>query len=410
MVMKKKYSILLIVSISLLMVKCQKEINPQNSAISVNSSNEDQKCVYVYPSSDNGVIVLWLSNEGISKKLLITKFNEDGNSEWTNTIPNNSDFFSVSSLKDGGILMVANSLTPKLIKLDKNGLVVFNKAIASPPKNSFTNPIEGENKHIYLTINKEASWWADTTALLEFDENGERITEKTIKIYDNNFLSKNGRTGFIYLNMLFKVDQNQNFYFYGAKYPGFSFQDLFQNPNLYVAQFKYDNTKLIDKKTVILDPDNLYSKNDGGTLNHVITPDNNLLISSMQVEPNNNYKGHLVMVDMNFEVIWKKDISFGLGYTFVNSLSNCPDGNFLICGDCRVSGKGDNQPFAAKISKTGELIWHKIYTTNLYGRFTNGVQTNNGTIFLGGNSTAFGRGLNSQDFLFIRTSKDGVLK
>jgi len=408
--MKANFSVLLIVITSLFMVKCQREVNPDNSAIRVTSSNEDQNCIFIYPSSDNGIIVLSLSREGGSKKLSITKFNEEGNSEWTNNLPNEADFFSISPSKDGGILMVANSLAPKLIKLDKNGSVVFNKVIANPPQNSFTNPIEGENNHIYFTINKVAPWWADTTALLDFDEKGERITNNTIKLYDNNFLPKGGRAGFIHTNMLFKAEKNQTFYFWGAKYPGFTSQDLFQNPNLYVARFEYDNNKLIDKKTVILDPDNIYSNNGGGIFNHVFTPDNNLLICSQQVEPNDNYKGHLVMVDMNFEVIWKKDISFGFGNTFIHSLRNCPDGNFIICGDCRVSGKGDNQPFAAKISKTGEILWHKIYTTSLYGRFTHGVQTNNGTIFLGGNSTAFGRGLNSQDFFLLRTDKDGILK
>ncbi|MFM9944631.1 MAG: hypothetical protein ACKVQB_05305, partial [Bacteroidia bacterium] len=81
--MKKNYTLPFIFLASLFMVKCQKEVKPNNAAIKVNSVNGDQRCVYIYPSANDGVIVLNSTFEGLYNKLTLTKIDEDGNTEWT---------------------------------------------------------------------------------------------------------------------------------------------------------------------------------------------------------------------------------------------------------------------------------------------------------------------------------------
>jgi hypothetical protein len=183
-----------------------------------------------------------------------------------------------------------------------------------------------------------------------------------------------------------------------------------ENTTQFVSRFEYNGKNEISKKTVLLDFDNVININSSDGMQSLNTKDNNLLLLITQQENNSNYIGHVTKVDGNMVKVWELDLRFGIGNTFPKSIRPCSDGNYMVCGDCKVDAKGFNQPFAAKISADGKLLWSKIYQMPLYGRFVSSVNTMENEFVFVGNTLSFGSGKSQNDMFFYKTDDNGNIK
>lgn len=388
----------------LFQTQCTKE-----SGISISSnifcpiSDGNQECNYIFQTLDGGILIISTTDTKINtptKFILLSKYSDLGNEEWTKEIPCEGEP-KFSSLSDGGIIIITRGEPQRLIKVDNSGNVLFNKIFNDSLNEGYYRPALGNDNHFYSTFFKVAPWVSDTNSIFEFDEGGNWLKNKNIKTNDADF------GGLLASQYIYKVEVPKVVYFCGLVYE--NPVNLWANPHVFVSKFEYSDKKLVTKKNVIFDVANQTMINDANNF-HYLNVQNDLFIMTQRIAPNHIYSSYLLKIDETLKKVWDVEIKAGVGNTFGNSISICPDGNFLIAGDCQVAGKAIYQPFAMKVDKNGTVLWTRTYDLKGYGRFVFGIQHENGNIFLGGSTTSFGEGLNLKDLLLIKTDADGNIK
>ncbi len=376
-----------------------------------------QTCNFMKATSDNGCILFInedLRASGDGKKLAILKLNEKGDIEWKKLV---ADFELPSlslctPLPDGSFLFTPDGPAGKIVKISADGNLEF--------VTDFKHDIPGgqvEGKDFYYSgypllgadgtykvgyCNGGATWWG-TVYVASFNTDGTYIGR--INFPEDNFLKTTPEFK-ILSTSLYKYGNGQTYFFVGAAFmhnrKDFSWSEKVK---LYLnKQVLYDTT-LAFSKTVFLDT--LTDDNSYGSWFHRYLDDKTLLISTTIQDRFLRNKGQLIKVNDDLEVIWKCDVSASPYGTSLNSgLEITKDGNYFVTGTCKVKGKISDQPFAAKVSKNGTLLWTKIFTTNLNSNMSYGLETVKGNFILTGTTTGFGIGNTGSDLYIIKADKD----
>jgi len=364
------------------------------------SLEKDQKCYSVTPTDDLGYLVIGSQDEySVSDEndIVILKVDKNGNVQWKNYILGDSfNIPFVAPQKDGSILISPNSIGSHLVKIDKNGKIIFNtyfEPISMFDYYSF--PLQTNKDQIIFASSFERFSSTTIGDLHVFSNEGKFIHHRSIF---NSTLSSD-------YNCLYKAEDTATFYFYGIQKASINSG----NPKIFVA--KQVNNSV--KKQIKVDSDNLHNNNFVGfnaEIKHIITSDGSLLLYNTQLEPGDNFIGYIALVNSNLIKLWDTKLKIGTNGTFPKHVSICPDGNYLVCGYCKTNQSLTAQPFACKLNGTGQIIWNKIYSTVNSGEFNSGMQLPDGSFVFGGTTNGFGRGKNLNDIFILKTDKNGELK
>lgn len=386
------------------LIQCKKENDksvPANIYSPIDALNHEG--IYLFPAQDGSTLLFSISEKQSTPPasvLLQTKYDPSGKLVWQKELPYEGGPY-ITELNDGGLLIISSSFPRRIMRMDRDGKMILN-TISTDSLNAIVLKATEYNDQFYSTLNKNAPWGSDTNVIVQMDKTGQVMTDKSITTRDYNF------NGLMASQYIYKVESPQVYYFCGLIYE--NPVNLWQTPHIYVSRFEYSGKNLVSTKNVQFDVSNQEITNDAYNFHFLNIPDQKLLILSQQLEPNKNYRSQLMKIDKDLKREWSIVISAGIGNTFGNSVRLCPDGGYLIVGDCKVSGKIVQQPFAMKVSEDGKILWTKTFELNEYGRFTSGYQDKNGNIILGGSSLGFGSGNNLKDLLLIRTNSNGNIE
>mgnify|MGYP000047016230 CR=1 FL=1 len=399
-----KFQILLIWGLGglLLLSGCKTEV--PSSAVATDTyihtyiAPGDQTSWFIKPTDDKGC--LFIGTEDNISNLLILKINEKGGLESKDTIKGLEMIAPIfTNLSDGGILICSGYDNGNLCKLDKNGKIVFASDFGGTKKaNSYPVVMNDGTYAIASAFSRGPGVYSNINFIKPDGKNSGQI-----QISDASFGLK-FKT--IYTS-LHRCDSAGTYYFNGWCFPNWnnSFNSKYK---LFIAKQKYKGSTLIYNKTLVLD--SLNKNNASSGIYQVTTKDKHLMLAESQIDINNVNKGHIIKVDNDLNIVWQKDLRVSTDGTYCNGISECPDGNYLIIGQCAISGKSVGQPFACKMDKNGNIMWQKIYSTALSSYFSWGEQAADGTCFFAGNTSGFGQGIGLSDLFIMKTDKDGNLK
>ena len=363
--------------------------------------DKDQKCYTISQTDDQGYLIIGSQDEeSVSDEndIIILKLDKQGLLQWTKYILGDSfNIPFVAPQKDGSFLLASNSLGSRLVKIDRNGNILFNTYFE--PISIFdyySYPLITESGQIAFSSSFETDPDSSYGYFHIFNADGHYIKHTNItKI--NGIRSE--------YNCLYRMEDNNTYYFYGIERLGF-YSGI---PKIFVA--KQVNNRV--QKKITVDANNKYNNNYSGynaELRHIITNDGNMLLYNTQLEPGGHFIGYLALVNSNLIKLWDKELRIGSNGTIPKQVSICPDGNYLVCGYCKSDQNLTSQPFACKINTSGELIWSKIYTKSNASQFNSGMQLPDGSMVFGGTTNGFGGGKNLNDIFILKTDENGELQ
>lgn len=403
--MKNIIYYIILISISFEFIACKKEVNQSiiqsDKFLKIYTDFGRESLNFIKQTEDQGYLLI--GNRVDS--LIIYKVDKNGNLEWKNKL-SEIDFNGVYavSLKDGSIIIISLIKNGHMCKLDKNGNIVF-----------ITKYIWGgigSNQIFYNSIPTQLN---DGTFALPYTNGGATGSESNNRIafinqdgfyfdsqtiYDS-LLKPENYARFKNLELaIIKCEKKGDYFFSGRCFPNWN-GNWNSNQDVYVSKQKYDDkgnllyskTKIIDKKQVNYDNTSYY---------HTRLKDGVLLIINRK---NNNYFNdcRIYKVNDSLDIEWELDLNATPYGTDCYAATECPDGNFLITGNCFLIDKLNTQPLAIKISKNGSIIWQKIFNITLSASMNYGIENNDGTFVFGGQTVGFGKGNSLEDFLLIKT-------
>jgi hypothetical protein len=398
-------------SLIFLFAGCKREVDNSlieaNSFIKVFSEAGDQHFQYIKQCDDGGFIILGIGNDS----LFILKINEGGLLQWKKDVPGIDIYDMIATeLKNGDILVSSIGTVGRYCRIDKNGNILSvakyweNNNMTRFYANSY--PIQMQNGQTLIAYTSGAVG-GDTgrTYIARFDNNG--VQNGLKPIYTTSFLNPGDITFKPLYLSLHKCDVEGEYYFNGYAFLNWN-GNWRQNWRMFLAKQTYDSAgKLTSNKTVWVDP--VIPDYDNVNYFQLPTDDGVLLVCT---RGNKNFinNGVVIKADNELKIQWQTPLNMTPYGTYLTNATLCPDGNYLITGECIVAEKTSNQPFACKIDKSGNIIWSKIYPTNFIGSFGLGLELLDGSLIFGGYTTGFGQGADKDDIFVIKTDKDGNLK
>ena len=243
------------------------------------------------------------------------------------------------------------------------------------------------------------------TYIARFDKNGASNGYKPI--YDKSFLNPGDAKFKTLFLSLHKCDKEGEYYFNGYAFLNWN-GNWRQNWRMFLAKQTYDDAgNLSSNKTVWIDP---VSPDYDNTNYFQLATDDGVVLLSTRANKNYINNGVVIKTDNNLNILWQTPVNITPYGTYIINGSICPDGNYLVTGNCKVAEKTSDQPFACKIDKAGNILWTKIYPTSFVGSFGMGLELVDGSLIFGGYTTGFGQGANKDDIFILKTDKDGNLK
>lgn len=115
----------------------------------------------------------------------------------------------------------------------------------------------------------------------------------------------------------------------------------------------------------------------------------------------------LISIDLEGKVVWSKELGNESGYMINYDISPLKHGGYLLTGQVKYHSP---RLFLSKISRKGDIMWSKMYSSGLHG--INSVQTTNGEfIILAKKEETIGWSgvpIEGERMLFLRTDSLGI--
>jgi hypothetical protein len=112
---------------------------------------------------------------------------------------------------------------------------------------------------------------------------------------------------------------------------------------------------------------------------------------------------YLIKTDILGDTLWTKSIG-GSDYEWCKNIQQTSDMGYILVGDTKSSGKGDNDVYLIKTDASGDTMWTRTYGGSNYDRGYSLVQTPEGYIIAAG-TESFGAG--KRDLYIIGTNSAG---
>jgi arginine repressor len=117
-----------------------------------------------------------------------------------------------------------------------------------------------------------------------------------------------------------------------------------------------------------------------------------------------DYDIFLIKTDANGNIIWAKTYGGG-GNDFAYSVQQTLDGGYIVAGDTRSFGAGNEDIFLIKTDASGNIIWAKTYGGTSRDVAYSVQQTSDGGYIVAGRTDSFGAGWD--DIFLIKTDANG---
>ncbi len=363
----------------------------------------DQNIHFIKPLDDGGLFLIGTQDlNAVNDRLGLFMMRVDalGILQWKKTISGTELPNPIGiNLSDGCILINA---TGRMVKVDMNGNIIFNTIYENNKNYNFTYTLQASDSSFFTSYSNGWSQYnPGSHFIVNIRPNG--TIKKYFSITDATFGFKNLMLN-VY-NYNYNIDATQTYYFCGFCIPNFT---GWTNYQAYIAKFQYSGLNIISKKVKLIPTALGDINNSSWWVYH--TSNNKLLYLLGQTEQSGTFKMHLIKANDSLDIEWEKDIRISANGTNPAGINECPDGNYLIFGTCKVDGKLSDQPFLCKMDTSGNIIWQKIYHTALTGMAGYAVQKNDGGCWYGGSSTGFGKGVTKNDVFLLKTDKEGNLK
>ena len=117
-----------------------------------------------------------------------------------------------------------------------------------------------------------------------------------------------------------------------------------------------------------------------------------------------SYDIWLIKTNSNGEKLWDKTFG-GASYERVWSAQQTSDGGYIIAGNTKSYGAGDNDVWLIKTNSNGEKLWDKTFGGTNYDDARSVQQTSDGGYILAGSTESYGAG--KRDVWLIKTDSNG---
>jgi hypothetical protein len=207
---------------------------------------------------------------------------------------------------------------------------------------------------------------------------------------------------------LHQSDTFGNFTFYGTCFPNWK-GTFIEKQKAFIAKQKYIGNVLVYNKFVLIDDTSDMEYTNYSVL-QLKTSDNSMIVMSTVTDWNGFNKTRLLKVDENLNIVWQKPLRISQEEAYYTGLTECPDRNYLMYGSVGNILYGSDKAVACKVSKSGEVIWSKVFTTPLFSNFFCGIQNQEGSILFAGYTESFGKGLIENSLFLVKTNSLGNLE
>jgi hypothetical protein len=356
-------------------------------------------------TNDNGFLLGGDSWSGIGEdktqanlaqvSIWLVKTDFSGNKQWDKTF--NGNITSITQLNDNGYV-VAGQVTNNglLIKLDMLGNIIWEKTYGHPVYSEVFHKIIKTNDGGFLVggIGPSQNGTYVDYWVLKIDTNGNVLWERTFGGYGNFSLDPD------YLQALVATDDGGYLLGgYSVSPKGFQKSENQrgnQSFDYWVIKIDGNGDKLWDKVYGGNGPEEMYDiakTDDGG---YLLAGHSQSNISFEKTENNRGggaYDLWVVKIDSTGNKLWDKTYG-GDNQDLLYSISKTNDGGYIlgswtwsgISGEKTESLRGNQDYWVVKIDKDGNLLWDKTIGGNDTDRFSNALNTTDGSIILAGSS------------------------
>ncbi|HRD40782.1 MAG TPA: T9SS type A sorting domain-containing protein [Bacteroidia bacterium] len=290
-----------------------------------------------------------------------------------------------------------------IIKLDSNGIIKWTKILDGGYEDEALEIIETQDS-CYVLCGFSRTLNDIYAKLIKLDKNGLIIFEKTFDTYKNYSVEKTSDGGLIIASIksgyyIIKTDPNGNIS-WAKKYNG-----TIGNP----GQIKQtlDGGYIVSGGTCLkLDSQGnaLWSKNyDVNSSKVVLTNDNGFVFSTTTTIFNSKSSGVVFKTDSSGNVMWSKRLSY-TNDVYTSSIKQTNNGSFITCGWTYI-GTGTNYKsiaYIAKFNALGVLTSQKLDNSSLFSSSYQSINLARNDYFICGGHRAIASGANKLDMFLTK--------
>jgi len=384
-----------------LFFSCKKE-NPPNAAsgtfIKTLQTDSVSYATFVKQLADGGFMII--ASDGAGRPLII-RTDGKGNARWEKTTPEYcfpisstlSQHWWVTEQNPNLFTLQAGIYTTNI---DSSGDIINVYHFPNSSYYYFANgPVLKNDSNYFVAMSDGNDNYYSYNYIFTYDANLVYQKEDVIK---DSIMGGKTLEFFVY-----GVTGSGAYNIWGQKLPRNNWS-WFNNPKIFIAKV-HGNAPPIQTE---IDTGDLHSS-DAPEF-QVPGPDSSIILLVQRTDYNTNSTYPLVLkFDKNMNLVWKKLFPSTAGSINLYDMSACNDGGFIITGQVQGFGFNDQYPYALKIDANGNPQWSKTIAAKGNGRFMHGIMTQDGGYVLVGHTNAFGKGLNGNRILFIKTDANGNL-
>jgi len=348
----------------------------------------------VRKTRDGGFIVAGNENyqqgdtNNYNKEASIIKIDAGGNIQWQYGFgKDQGTFLFAQQTGDGGYLAIGHSNSASmLIKLNSNGSLKWQRAFPDLKFETFTESIDGDVLLTgYLNVFGEV-----LAVIAKMGPDGKSRWQKIYGKGDGRDIRPLADGGFIVLATDIKINRSES-YVYKLDSNGAVLWEKHYEGVLAALDLTTDGGVLL-AGTVSVAPTKVF-----GMLSY--SGDRIVPIGPQE----SNVQGLVLKLDRAGNEKWQKlyGRAFEDGFT---RLKKSSDGNFIVLGDTRNYGSGDNDLWLLKISEAGSIIWQVAIGGDQHEEATDVEPLDDGGYLVAAMSFSLGRGLAGPILLKVDTN------
>lgn len=319
---------------------------------------------------------------------------------WERSIRTIREFLTQGAVMSNGDY-VFNSLaySTEVIRVTAEGEVVFHKEFDPDmtANNIIGVPAEGENGTVLIShTNGSGTGRASDNFIYTLNMQGDN--ERVLKLEDYDLGGK---------VLTFQVDK-----YVGGEYwvSGVMFEEPFTGwsdvMKHFVAKVKVGSRGSVYVKDS-RDPQfgfhrgSLYASDN--SIVTVSTKKDELFLP--EPEPQSSFE--ILKIDGNVELKWRTKVELDVLTCEPASLTENSSGEYVVTGNCSVSGTNGRLPFVVKIGSDGVITFSKIFKLGESVDFMYGIQTQDKSYLFTGSSAGFGNSIEHSNIVVMKTDESG---
>jgi len=351
----------------------------------------------VNKTRDGGFIVAGNANyqlddtNNYNEEASIIKIDAGGNIQWQYGFgKEQGTFLFAQQTSDGGYLTIGHSnAASMLIKLNSNGSLKWQRAFPDLKFETFTESIEGDVLLTgYLNVFGEV-----LTVIVKMGPDGNSKWQKIYGKGSGRVTRSLADGGFIVLATDIKTNRSES-YVYKLDSNGAVMWEKHYEGVLTALELTTDGGLLLAGTVNVAQSKVFGMPSYAGDRAVAIGPQES------------NVQGLVLKMDRAGNKKWQK-LYGGAFEDGITRLKKSNDGNFIVLGDTRTYGSGDNDLWLSKISEAGTIIWQVAIGGDQHEEATDVEPLDDGGYLVAAMSFSLGRGLAGP--ILLKVDKNGVI-